>query len=53
MKRGLVRPIALFAAVVVMFSLAVVVTLSRATVSADGVGQLKCYDVTGHIEKAC
>jgi uncharacterized membrane protein len=52
MKRSLVRPITLFSAVAVVFTLTVVVTLSRATVSAGGVGKLKCYEVSG-IEKAC
>jgi uncharacterized membrane protein len=52
MKRSLVRPITLFSAVAVVFTLTVVVTLSRATVSAGGVGKLKCYYVSG-IEKAC
>jgi hypothetical protein len=53
MKHDFVRPITLFGAVAVMLTLAVVVTLSRATVSPGGVGKLKCYDVTGSIEKAC
>jgi hypothetical protein len=52
MKRGLVRPISLFGVVAAVLSLTVVVTLSRVTVSSDGVGKLKCYDVRG-IEKAC
>jgi uncharacterized membrane protein len=52
MKRSPVRPITLFSAVAVVFTLTVVVTLSRATVSAGGVGKLKCYDVSG-IGKAC
>ncbi len=52
MKSSLIRPITLFGAVAVVLSLTVVVTLSRATVSAGGVGQLKCYDIRGG-EKAC
>jgi uncharacterized membrane protein len=52
MKRSLVRPISLFGVVAAVLSLTVVVTLSRVTVSSDGVGKLKCYDVRG-IEKAC
>ena len=43
---------ALFGAVAVLLSATVALTLSRATVSASGVGNLKCYDVKG-IEKAC
>ena len=54
MKRGLIRPMTLFGAVAVMLTLTVVVTLSRVTVSTSGgVGKLKCYDLTGGIEKAC
>jgi uncharacterized membrane protein len=53
MKRSLVQPITLFSAVAVVLSLTVVVTLSRVTVSAGGVGKLKCYDVRGGTEKAC
>jgi uncharacterized membrane protein len=53
MKRNLIRPMTLFGAVAAMLTLTVVVTLSRATVSTSGVGKLKCYDVTGGIEKAC
>ncbi len=49
MKRGL----ALFGAVAVMLTVTIFVTLSRATLSAGGVGSLKCYDVKGGIEKAC
>jgi uncharacterized membrane protein len=52
MKRSLVQPITLFGAVAVMLTLTVVVTLSRVTVSTSD-GKLKCYDVTGGIEKAC
>ena len=50
---SLVRPIALFSAVAVVLSLTVVVTLSRVTLSAGGVGKLKCYDVRGGNEKPC
>jgi hypothetical protein len=52
MKRSLFRPISLFSAVAVVVAVTVVVTLSRATVSSGGVGQLKCYDIRGG-EKAC
>ena len=44
--------LALFGAVaVMMFTVTVVMTLSRVTLSG-GVGNLKCYDKAG-IEKAC
>ena len=43
---------ALFGAVAVLLTVTVVLTLSRATLSAGGVGNLKCYD-KGGIEKAC
>jgi len=47
------RSLALFGAVaVMMFTVTIVVTLSRTTLFADGVGGLKCYD-KGGIEKAC
>jgi hypothetical protein len=36
-----------------LLTVTVAVTLSRATLSASGIGTLKCYDVTGAIEKAC
>lgn len=52
MKSSVVGPITLFSAVAVVLALAAVITLSRATVSAGGVGQLKCYDVRGN-QKAC
>jgi hypothetical protein len=51
MRRSLFRPMALFGAAVVM--LAAIVAVSRATLSASGIGLLKCYDVTGGIEKPC
>jgi hypothetical protein len=53
MRRSLFRPMALFGAAVVMLAAIVAVTLSRATLSASGIGLLKCYDVTGGIEKPC
>jgi uncharacterized membrane protein len=52
MKSSVVGPITLFSAVAVVLALTAVITLSRATVSAGGVGQLKCYDVRGN-QKAC
>ena len=43
---------ALFGAVALMLTATAALTLSRATLSADSAGSLKCYD-TGGIEKAC
>jgi hypothetical protein len=43
---------ALFGAVAMLLTATVALTLSRATLSAGGVGSLKCYD-KGGIEKAC
>ena len=43
----------LFGTVAVLLSATVALTLSRATLFAGGVGTLKCYDVTGAIEKPC
>ena len=43
---------ALFGAVAMVLTATVALTLSRATLSADSAGSLKCYD-TGGIEKAC
>ena len=51
MRRSLFRPMVLFGAAVMM--LAAIVAVSRATLSASGIGLLKCYDVTGGIEKPC
>jgi hypothetical protein len=42
----------LFGAVAVLLTATVALTLSRATLSAGGVGSLKCYN-NGGIEKAC
>jgi hypothetical protein len=53
MNRNLLRPVALFGTVAVIVTLTVALTLSRATLLATGVGSLKCYDVTGGVEKAC
>ena len=44
---------ALFGAVAVLLTVPVALTLSRATPFASGIGTLKCYDVTGAIEKPC
>jgi hypothetical protein len=43
---------ALFGAVALLLTATAALTLSRATVSAGGVGSLKCYN-TGGSEKAC
>ena len=44
---------ALFGVVVLLLTATVAKTLSRATLFASGIGTLKCYDVTGAIEKPC
>ena len=44
---------ALFGAVALLLTATVAVTLSRAAPFARGIGSLKCYDVTGAIEKPC
>jgi hypothetical protein len=44
---------ALFGAVAMLLTATVALTLSRVTHFASGVGTLKCYDVTGAIEKPC
>jgi hypothetical protein len=44
--------VALFGVVALLLTATVTLTLSRATVSADGAGSLKCYS-TGGTEKAC
>jgi hypothetical protein len=49
MKRNV---FALFGFVAVLLTATVALTISRATLSAGGVGSLKCYD-KGGIEKAC
>jgi hypothetical protein len=49
MKRNV---FALFGAVAVLLTATVALTISRGTLSVDGVGSLKCYG-TGGIEKAC
>jgi hypothetical protein len=47
------RSLALFGAVaVMMLTVTIMVTLSRATLTTGGVGSLKCYDVKW-VEKAC
>jgi hypothetical protein len=43
---------ALFGAVAMLLTATVALSLSRATLSAGGVGSLKCYNTVG-IEKAC
>jgi len=44
---------ALFGAVALLLTGTVALALSRATLSASGIGTLKCYDVTGAIERPC
>jgi len=44
---------ALFGGVAMLLTATVALTLSRATPFASGIGTLKCYDVTGAIEKPC
>jgi hypothetical protein len=47
------RSLALFGAVaMMMLTVTMMMTLSRATLTAGGVGSLKCYDVNW-VEKAC
>jgi uncharacterized membrane protein len=53
MMRNALRRIALFGAVAAMLSIAAIVIFSRATVSTGDLGTLKCYDITGAIEKPC
>ena len=53
MKRNVLRPMALLGAVATMLAVTVVLTLSRATVSSSGLGNLKCYDIAGGKEQAC
>jgi hypothetical protein len=43
---------ALFGVVAVLLTATVALTISRATLSAGDIGNLKCYD-KGGIEKAC
>jgi hypothetical protein len=52
MTRKVLRPVALIGTVAAMFAVTIVLTLSHATVSMNGVGNLKCYTPAG-IEKAC
>ena len=52
MTRKVLRSVALIGTVAGMFTVTIVLTLSRTTVSMSGVGQLKCYVTTG-IQKAC
>jgi hypothetical protein len=52
MARKALRPAALIGTVAAMLTVTIVLTLSHATVSMSGVGNLKCY-VTSGIQKAC
>jgi hypothetical protein len=44
---------ALFGVVAALLTATVALTLSRAAPLPSGIGTLKCYDVTGAIEKPC
>ena len=48
MKRNL---FALFGAVAVLLTATAALTLSRVTPLGSGIGDLKCYDIKGEIEK--
>jgi hypothetical protein len=48
MKRN---ALGLFGAVAVVLTATVALTLSRATPLASGIGTLKCYNLTGGMEK--
>ena len=48
MKRNV---FALFGAVAVLLTATVTLTLSRVTPLGSGIGDLKCYDIKGEIEK--
>ena len=52
MARKALRPAALIGTVAAMLTVTIVLTLSHATVSVNGVGNLKCYGTSG-IQKAC
>jgi hypothetical protein len=52
MTRKVLRPVALIGSVAGMLTVTIVLTLSHATVSMSGIGQLKCYVTTG-IQTAC
>jgi len=52
MTRKVLRPVALLGTVAAMLTVTIVLTLSHATVSMNGVGVLKCYATAG-IQKAC
>jgi len=52
MTRKVLRPVALLGTVAAMLTVTIVLTLSHATFSMNGVGSLKCYVTTG-IQTAC
>jgi hypothetical protein len=52
MTHKMLRPIAMVGTVAAMLTVTIVLTLSHATVSMSGVGNLKCYAPSG-IQKAC
>jgi hypothetical protein len=53
MKRFSFRPVAFFGTVIVILGAMLALTVSRATLSAGGVGTLKCYEIASGKEKAC
>jgi hypothetical protein len=52
MTRKTLRPVALIGTVAAMLTVTIVLTLSHATVSMNGVGNLNRYGTSG-IQKAC
>jgi hypothetical protein len=52
MTHKVLRLIAMIGTVAVMLTVTIVLTLSHATVSMNGAGDLKCYAPSG-IQKAC
>jgi hypothetical protein len=52
MTHKVLRLIAMIGTVAAMLTVTIVLTLSHATVSMSGVGNLKCYAPSG-IQKAC
>jgi hypothetical protein len=52
MTSKVLRPVALIGTVAAMLTVTIVLTLSHATFSMSGVGNLKCYVTTG-IQTAC
>jgi hypothetical protein len=50
---GLMNVFALFRAVALLLTATLALTFFRATPSVSDIGTLKCYDVTGAVEKSC